>query len=355
VFWVTIGLTALAILVTVFATREYKSVIAQGSSDWIGLIIGGTGVTLVTYGLQNSSVSWTAAPTCASLAGGRRPAGGLRRCADAQRQPAGRLRSVERAPLLRRFLAESAVGFVYIPFLTFVGSLLFVNVLGYFPAKASCVIVITTGICMLLQPLTSFWIDKVGPGAPITMGLVIQALASIGLFVGPDTTVTEMVIPLALRGIGVDISLPACDTAGMSAVDAERAGMGAGLMQMSSNIPAALGVALVTSVIGTITAARITAGLGGHAELDELAARYVHAVQDGKLVQANGILAMMPRDSAEVIKRAAVSASSAAITTSMLVLAGIALVGAIFALLVIGRRRTPDYIETTHAVQLSAD
>ena len=45
-----------------------------------------------------------------------------------------------------------------------------------------------------------------------------------------------MVIPLALMGIGVGISLPACNTAGMSAVDAERAGMGSGLMQMTFNI-----------------------------------------------------------------------------------------------------------------------
>jgi MFS transporter, DHA2 family, multidrug resistance protein len=141
----------------------------------------------------------------------------------------------------------------------------------------------------------------------------------------------------------------------MSAVDAERAGMGSGLMQMSFNIPAALGVAFVTSVIGTITATKITAGLGSHAELDELATNYARAVQDGNLSQANDILLTLPSDSAEAIKRAAASASSAAITTSMLALAVIALAGAIFAWLVIGRRRIPDHIEMTHAAQLRGD
>ena len=67
------------------------------------------------------------------------------------------------------------------------------------------------------------------------------ALAWIGLTFGPGTTLMQMVIPLALMGIGVGIALPACNTAGMSAVDAQRAGMGSGLMQMTFNIPAALG------------------------------------------------------------------------------------------------------------------
>jgi hypothetical protein len=250
------------------------------------------------------------------------------------------------------FSTQGAVGFVYIPFLTFIGSLFFIDVLGYSPAKASGVILITIGICMVCQPPAGKWIDKVGPGIPITVALTMQAmaLAWIGLFFGPNTTMTGMVIPLVLMGIGDGISLPACYTASMSAVDAKRAGMGSGMVQMGFLIPAALGVALVTSVTGTITAAKIPASLGNsHAELGELATSYAHAMRDGNLVQADDILAALPADSADAIKQAAVSASSAAITTSMLVLAAIALAGAILAWVVIGRRRTPVHIEMTHA------
>jgi MFS family permease len=204
---------------------------------------------------------------------------------------------------------------------------------------------------VLVAPPAGKWVDKVGPGIPMTLGLVMQAvaLAWIGLFFGPQTTLLEMVVPLALMGIGDGILLPASFTAGMSGVDAERAGMGSGVMQMSSSIPAALGVALVTSAIAAITATKTTVSVGGHAELDELATGYARAVQNGKLAQANDILAALPGDSAEAIKRAAGSASSAAVTTSMLVLAPIALAGAVFAWLVVGRRRIPDHIETTHA------
>jgi MFS family permease len=354
VFWVAVVLTALAILITFWATRGYQSVIAQGKYDWLGVIIGGTGITLVTYGLQNSSVSWTVAPTWGSMAAG---AGLLAAFGFVETRSASPL--VDFGLWKERLFcggsfAEAAVGFVYIPFLTFVGSLYFINVLGHSPTKASWVIVVTTGICILFEPPAGKWIDKIGPGFPITVGLSMQAvaLAWIGLFFGPGTTLTEMVIPLALMGIGVGIALPACNTAGMSAVDARRAGMGSGLMQMSFHIPAALGMALVTSVIGTITATKVGAGLGSHADLDHLATSYAQAVQDGNLSQANDILSALPGDSAEAIKRAAAGASSAAITTSMLALAVIALAGAIFAWVVIGRRRTPDHIEMTRAAQL---
>jgi MFS family permease len=354
VFWVAVLLTAVVIIVTLAATRGYQSVLAQGKYDWLGLLIGASGITLVTYGLQNSSVSFTAAPTWGSLAAGvvLLVVFGLVETRSAS--PLVDFKLWRERLFCGGFFAESAVGFVFIPFLTFVGSLFLIDVLGYSPAKASWVIAITPGIAVFIQPAAGKWVDKVGPGIPATMGLVLQAvaLAWIGLFFGPDTTSAEMVIPLAFMGIGVAVALPGCNTAGMAAVDAERAGMGAGLLQMGFNVLASVGVAVVTSVIGAITAIKVTSGLGSHAELHELAASYAHAIQDGNLSQANQTLAALPSDSAEAIKRAAVSASSAAITTSMLVLAVIALVGAIFAWAVIGRRRTPDHIEMTHAAQL---
>ncbi|MBO0881452.1 MAG: MFS transporter [Mycobacterium sp.] len=354
VFWVAVVLAALVVLATFVATRGYKSVIAQGKYDWRGLIIGGTGITLITYGLQNSSVSWTAAPTCGSLAAGVVLLAVFGFVEMRSASPLVDFGLWKERLFCGGFFAEGAVGFVYLPFLTFIGSLFFIDVLGYSPTEASWVIVITTGICMLMQPPVGKWVDKVGPGIPITVGLAVQAvaLAWIGLSFGPGTTLAEMVIPLALMGVGVGMSLPACTVAGMSAVDAKRAGMGAGLMEMNFNLPGSLGVALVTSVIGTITASTITAGLGTHAGRDEPATNYAHAVQDGNVSRASDILAGLPSDSAEDIKRAVVSASSAAITTSMLVLSVIVLAGAIFTWVVIGRRRTPDHIEMTHAAQL---
>jgi sugar phosphate permease len=352
VFWAAVALAALVVLVTVCATRGYRSVIAHGKYDWPGLITGGAGITLIAFGLQNSSsVSWAAALVWGSLAAGVVLLAAFGLVETKSACPLVDFGLWKERLFCGGFLAGGVAGFVYIPFLTFVGSLYFIDVLGYSPAKASWVVIITTGVSILVKPAAGKWVDTAGPGIPVAVALVIQAvaLAWIGLFFGPDTTLAEMVIPLALMGIGDGILWPASCTAVMSAVDAERAGMGSGLLQMVFFILAALSVAVVTSMIGAITATETAAGLGGRAGLGEPAASYAHAVRDGNLSQANEILAALPRDWAEAIKHAAVSASSAAITTSMLALAIIALAGAIFAWLVIGRRRTPDHIETTHA------
>lgn len=51
----------------------------------------------------------------------------------------------------------------------------------------------------------------------------------------------------------------------------------------------------------------------------------------------------------DAAKHAMLSATSDAITVSMPAIAAVAFAGAIFAWVVIGRRRTPDNIEMTHA------
>ncbi|TDH48473.1 hypothetical protein E2F47_23695 [Mycobacterium eburneum] len=156
-----------------------------------------------------------------------------------------------------------------------------------------------------------------------------------------------MAAPLTLMGIGVGIALPACNTAAMSAVDTKRAGMGSGVMQMAFSIAASLGMALVTSLAGASGGAKSAARPGQHTEFHELADRYANAVQHGKFAQANDILATLPSDSADTIKRAAAATLSSVITMSMLVLAPVALAAALFTWVIVGRRRVPDRTELT--------
>ena len=351
IFWVALPLTAVVIAVTLLATRGYTSVLATGKYDWIGLILGGSGITLLTYGLQNSSVSWRAPATWGSIVAGIALLAVFAVVETRITHPLVDFGLWKERLFSGGFFAESAVGFVYIPFLVFVGSLYFINVLGYSPGKAANVILITTAVCMVFEPPAGRWVDKVGPGLPITVALLMQAvaLAWMGLSFTPTTTVAQMAIPLALMGIGVGLALPACNTAGMSAVDPERAGMGSGLMQMTFNIPAALGVGLITSIIGGLTTSEVRSSHDDRPELRETAARYADAVQDGDMARANDAIAGLPQDSVDAIKQAVLTATSDAITVSMLVLAAVALAGAIFAWVVIGRRRTPDHIQMTHA------
>ena len=68
--------------------------------------------------------------------------------------------------------------------------------------------------------------------------------------------------------------------------------------------------------------------------------------------RADAALSGLSQDSIDAVKTAVAGATSSAIMTSMLVLAAVALAGAIFAWRTIGRRRNPDFIEVTQAAQV---
>lgn len=351
VFWLAVPLTTAVILVTLAATRNYCSVLSSGRYDIIGLVLGGLGITLVTYGLQNASNGWGTPNTWGTLAVGV-----------VLLALFGVVETRTDCPLIDfslwrerlfsgAFFAESAVGFVYIPMLTVVGSLFFIEVLGYSPVMASWVIVITTGACMVLEPPAGRLIDHIGPGIPIVAALAMQAVALfwMGTFC-PETTLGELIIPLALMGAGVGIALPACNAAGMRTLKPEQAGMGSGLLQMTFNVPAALGVALVTSIMGSHCLAKVGAVLAGKPYLQQ-GLEYAQAIKDGNDAAAAAILKSLPSNSAAMVENAMVSAQASTIAMSMTVLGSIALVGAIMALLIIGRRRCPEENPLAGSVQ----
>ncbi len=345
VFWVALPLTGLVIVVTGLATRGYRSTLASGSYDWLGLLVGGAGITLITYGLQNSVAGWTTPGAWATLLTGVVLLLLFAALETRMAYPLVDFALWRERLFTGGFVAQSAVGFVYIPMLTFIGSLFFITVLDYSPATASWVIVITTGTCMVFEPPAGKWVDKIGPGIPITVALGLQAVALFWMSTfGPDTALAQMVVPLVLMGVGVGVALPACNTAGMSAVDAERAGMGSGLMQMTFNIPAALGVAVVTSIIGTATSATVNNAVPDPS-VRSVAQEYVAAVQAGDPATADMILASLQPEVSEAVRQAAVIAESTGITTAMVALGVVALAGAVFAWIVIGRRRVPGALD----------
>ena len=165
-----------------------------------------------------------------------------------------------------------------------------------------------------------------------------------------ETTLGELIIPLALMGAGVGIALPACNAAGMRTLKPEQAGMGSGLLQMTFNVPAALGVALVTSIMGAHSLDKVWTALAGKPFLQQ-GLEYAQAVKDGNDAVAAAILKSLPSDSAAMVENAMVSAQASTIAMSMTVLGSIALAGAIMALLIIGRRRCPKENPLAGSVQ----
>lgn len=163
------------------------------------------------------------------------------------------------------------------------------------------------------------------------------------------------------QGLGVGIAAPATLSVVFNAFPANRRGFAVGgwglahvgggfagplfctaMMRLSGWRAVFWGGALVTSMVGAITTAKTSVVLAGRDEIVEAATDYTRAVKSGDSGRAGDILTALPADSAEAIRAAAVDASSAAITASMLALSVVALVGAAYSWMVIGRDARRD-------------
>ena len=339
IFWLALPLTAAVIVVTVAATRGYRSTLASGKYDVPGLVLGGLGITLLTFGLQNASNGWSLPATWGALIAGVLLLGLFAVVEMKVEHPLVDFSLWRKRMFTGAFFTQSIVGFIYIPMLTFVGALFFIGVLGYSPLKASWVIVITTGTCMVVEPFAGRVVDRIGPGLPTVVAMIMQGIALIwiGTF-SPTTTLSQMVIPLALMGIGVGIVLPASNTAGMSSVDTDQAGMGSGLLQMTFNIPAALGTAVVTSIVGTVTLSKVGDVVAGQPYAEQ-ALQFSEATELGDEATAQAVLASLPDGIATTLQEIVVAAEASSIALSMIVLGIVAFAGAVFAAITLGVKR----------------
>lgn len=343
VFWISIPLCLGIMVITALAARGYKSVLAKGSYDVFGLILGAGGFTAITVGLQSASTSWSIPATWASLVAGALGLAAFVLVELKVKYPLVDLSLFKIRMFSGAFFAECATGFVYIPMLVFIGATYLIEVLNYTPVQASWIIIITTGTCMIVQFIIGLFVEKVGPGIFIVIGLSLQsaALFGMGCFT-PTTTLAQLSAPLAIMGAGVGITLISCNIAGMSVVDQGRAGMASGLIQMTFNVPAALGIAVVTSIIGTASASKIASAMPG-TDFDGLAVTYVEAINSGNWALADQILASVPPDVQADLLAAQKEALAATISIGMFVLASVALLGAIMAAIVIGTRKVGTY------------
>lgn len=96
-------------------------------------------------------------------------------------------------------------------------------------------------------------------------------------------------------------------------------------------------MALVTSIIGTISVSKVESALAGQPYLDQ-ATRYAEAIEAGDGTGASDILKELPADAASAIGVAVANAEASSIALSMGTPGVVALLDAVLAFLVIGRR-----------------
>ena len=283
VFWVNVPIGIVALGVTWWAVNE-SSDPGTRSLDVPGTALITAGLATLTWGLINTDThSWLSAYTLSFLVAAlilivvfviwesRTPEPMI---------PLAffRVRAFSVSSLVVTLIGLALFGVLY--FLT----LYLQNVKGYTPLQAGVRMLPTTIMILVVAPLGGRLLNRVGPRAMMTTGMLA---ASIGLFglsrLHADSSYNAMWPFQILVGSGMAMTMPSVTSTAMGAVDRARAGIASGVVNASRQVGGALGIAMLGGIGTTLSASSWTDRISSlPAALQAHAAALTPLVQGGQ-------------------------------------------------------------------------
>ncbi|MGZ5311068.1 MAG: MFS transporter [Solirubrobacterales bacterium] len=249
IFFINLPVAVAAVIATVFAVRESRDETVDRRVDYPGIVTLTAGLTAIVLALiEGNSWGWSSLEVVGLLAGGFAALGLF---------AAIELRS--RAPMVEfaLFRTAQAIGANLVAFIiTFamMGSFFFMaiymqDVLGYGALEAGVRFLPTTMVIAVVAPLAGRLSDRLGPVWPMSAGLAVLSV-SMFLFSAIDvaTTYSGLIVPFILMGIGIALVMSPMSTAAMNAVSVQKAGVASGVLQMSRMVGGTVGVAATGAI-----------------------------------------------------------------------------------------------------------
>jgi EmrB/QacA subfamily drug resistance transporter len=239
-----------------------------------------------------------------------------------------------------RFSAASIA--VTLVFFAMFGTMFFVSqylqfVLGYTALQSGVALIPVAGALMVAAPLSAKLVEWIGTKAVVATGLGVVAVA---LFVFSFATTTSgyglVAAVLILVGVGMGLAMaPATDSI-MGSLPPERAGVGSAVNDTTREVGGALGVA----ILGTITASSYASTITSNPQFASLQAVSPDAAQAVKnSVGGAAIVAQsLPADIGHALTTTANQAFVDALSHTVYVGAGVAILGVVVALVFLPSR-----------------
>ena len=276
---VPIGLAVLLFGRSVIAETERR----HGPFDLLGAITSTFGVSAIVFGLVQAggSGNWTDPVTVAALAAGIGLLGLFVHVEGRAAEPILPLRLFSHAT---RTTANVSRGLVYAGMygMFFFLSQFFQEVQGYSPLRAGVAFLPMPVSVFLSSQLTSRVLSRRVPEKILMMTGV--TFATLGLLlatrVHTGTPYGQVVVSVILLGVGAGISFVSLTSASLAEVDPGDAGAASGLINVTQQLGAALGLAVLVTAFGVITKHAQLGGASTLAALARVHALMVHGVDD---------------------------------------------------------------------------
>ncbi len=187
-------------------------------------------------------------------------------------------------------------------------------------------------------PLSAFAVRAVGSKIVATAGLasIAGGLFEMAALAGPSTTYAQVVPGMLLVGLGAGLVMPTSTDSVIGSVPRGDAGVGSATNGVAIQVGGAMGVAVIGSILSTRYQDHLTAAVARAL----LPTGALHAAL-GSIGGALDVAARLPGDLGAELSTAAGTAFMSGVSISLAVGAGVALVGALIALLALPARPSP--------------
>ncbi len=236
----------------------------HGGLDLLGALLSTVGITLVVYALiRAQEVGWLAPQTLIMVAIGLVFVGLFVAWERHVSDPMLDVRLFRNSGFSASAVALTLVFFAMIGVFFSLSQTLQI-VYGYSPLSASTAMLPMSIMMMIVAPQVARIVGRFGPRMTISGGLVVAALGMAGLStMTVESGYWHLLIPLALTATGMSLAMaPATDQL-MANVPRERAGMGSATNDVTREVGASLGVAVLGSVLGGSYAASLSDSVAG--------------------------------------------------------------------------------------------
>jgi EmrB/QacA subfamily drug resistance transporter len=248
IFWLNVPIGLLTLPLVLAVLRESHG--PDRTLDPLGLVLAGAGVLAIIWAVVRADAQgWTSAPTLTGLLGGVVLLGAFGRW---QRRAASPLLPL-RLFASRGFTVANAAGVVFsfgVFGSVFLLAQFFQVVQGYSPLAAAVRTLPWTLAPMVIAPIAGLLTGRVGSRGLLSAGLALQAAALAWLATAStvDASYATLVVPLAVAGIGMGLTLPTLSTAVLASVPDGDHGKASGTNSTLRELGVALGVAVLTAV-----------------------------------------------------------------------------------------------------------
>jgi EmrB/QacA subfamily drug resistance transporter len=209
------------------------------------------------------------------------------------------------------------------------------GILGYSPLQAGLRFLPSTLMVMVTAPIAGRLADRVGPRPLMTIGLTVVALALFLLTrIDMRTDYGDLLPAFVLMGFGLALTISPMSTAAMNSVSQDKAGVASGILSMTRMVGGTLGVAALGALFQHLAADRLANALAG---TGISAAQREDIVHNLGSTRSSAVAGAGPHV-AEQVARAGRDAFIHALSGGMWLCVGVALLGALAALLFVERQ-----------------